>query len=271
VGGLRVIAGSRRGLRLQAPAGLDTRPITDRAKESLFGHLGDHHLLGARVLDLFAGSGAMAIEALSRGAERAVLVERGPAALEVIDHNVRWTRFDDVVRVQRGDVMGFLGGPIAHDAPFSLVFCDPPFAMPDEQLATVLRTLARPGWLDDGTSVAEDDHEGDDSADDDGDGDGVDAGDDGAGDEGDRGTSSGDVDGDRVATVVVRRAKGDGTPPLPAGWWSTWERTFGDTFVAVIAAVPPPGDGAAAQPGGASDHDDRGPDGGTIDGGGRTA
>jgi 16S rRNA (guanine966-N2)-methyltransferase len=240
VGSLRVIAGSRRGLRLQAPAGLDTRPITDRAKESLFGHLGDDRLLGARVLDLFAGSGAMAIEALSRGADRAVLVERGPAALEVIDHNVRWTRFEEVVRVQRGDVMGFLGGPVAHDAPFSLVFCDPPFAMPDEQLATVLRTLARPGWLDDAATA-----------------DGVDEAD--------------GAEGDGGATVVVRRAKADGTPPLPAGWWTTWERTFGDTFVAVIAAVPPPGDGAAAEPGGASDHDDRGPDGGAIDGGGRTA
>jgi 16S rRNA (guanine966-N2)-methyltransferase len=231
LGGLRVIAGSRRGLRLQTPIGLDTRPITDRAKESLFGHLGDHRLLGARVLDLFAGSGAMAIEALSRGAERAVLVERGPAALAAIDHNVRWTRFDDVARVQRGDVMGFLGGPLAIDAPYSLAFCDPPFAMPDEQLTTVLRALARPGWLDAGI----------------------------------------DGDGDEVATVVVRRAKSDGTPPLPDGWRSTWERTFGDTFVAVIEAAPPPDDGAATELGGASEGDDDGIDRGDIDDGGAPA
>jgi 16S rRNA (guanine966-N2)-methyltransferase len=219
--GLRVIAGSRRGFRLQTPPGLDTRPITDRAKESLFGHLGDHRLVGATVLDLFAGSGAMAIEALSRGAATALLVDRGPAALDAISANLRWTGFDDVARVQRGDVMSFLGGPLVQPAPFTLAFCDPPFAMPDEQLATVLRALARPGWLDD------------------------------------------DPD-DGGATVVVRRAKGDGAPPLPPGWSCTWERTFGDTFVAVIAAEPPPGDDVAPEVGGASQDDgDDGDDAGS--------
>jgi 16S rRNA (guanine966-N2)-methyltransferase len=221
--GLRVIAGSRRGFRLQAPPGLDTRPITDRAKESLFGHLGDHRLLEASVLDLFAGSGAMGIEALSRGAASAVFVDRGPAALDAIAANLRWTGFDDVARVHRGDVTGFLGGPLVQGVPFTLAFCDPPFAMPDEQLATVLRALARPGWLRIGEL---DDPEGD------------------------------------GATVVVRRAKGDGAPPLPPGWMSTWERTFGDTFVAVIAAAPPPGDGVAPEAGGASQDGDDGDDGG---------
>ena len=170
----------------------------------------------------------MAIEAMSRGAASAVLVDRGPAALDAIAANLRWTGFDDVARVHRGDVTGFLGGPLVEGVPFTLVFCDPPFAMPDEQLATVLRALARPGWLDD------------------------------------------DPEGDG-ATVVVRRAKGDGAPPLPAGWMSTWERTFGDTFVAVIAAAPPPGDDAAAQPGGASEGDDDDIDGGDIDDGGAPA
>jgi 16S rRNA (guanine966-N2)-methyltransferase len=144
--GLRVIAGVARGLRLGTPSGSTTRPITDRAKESLFGHL-TPELPGAVVLALFAGSGALAIEALSRGAERAVLVERDPAALEVIADNLVRTRLVDRTRVHRGDVVSFIGSLPAPEGPFDIVFCDPPFATEDELVRAVLDALDRRGWI----------------------------------------------------------------------------------------------------------------------------
>ena len=105
---MRVVAGEYGGRRLQAPRGRDTRPTADRVREALFSILGD--VRGARVLDLFAGSGALGIEALSRGAESAVFVERDHAAVAAIRRNL------DAIGVARGarsagsDVLGFLGG-----------------------------------------------------------------------------------------------------------------------------------------------------------------
>src|SRR5690606_30981040 len=87
---LRVIAGTAGGLRLDAPRGADTRPTSDRVKESLFAMLAPH-LAGVEVLDLYAGSGALGIEALSRGASRAVFVDRAPAAVAVIHRNLQRT------------------------------------------------------------------------------------------------------------------------------------------------------------------------------------
>jgi 16S rRNA (guanine966-N2)-methyltransferase len=150
--GLRVIAGAARGLRLATPTGSTTRPITDRAKESLFGHL-TPELEGAHILDLFAGSGALAIEALSRGAERAVLVERDPDALEVIALNIARTRLTDRARVHRGDVVSFLGSLPAPEGPFDIVFCDPPFATEDEWVRSLLDALDRRGWMDEDAIV----------------------------------------------------------------------------------------------------------------------
>jgi 16S rRNA (guanine(966)-N(2))-methyltransferase RsmD len=148
-----VIAGSARGLRLVAPSGATTRPITDRAKESLFGHLSPD-LEEAVVLDLFAGSGALAIEALSRGGARAVLVERDPGALDVIADNLLRTRLSDRARVHRGDVVSFVGSLPAPEGPFDVVFCDPPFAVADDLVRTVLDGLDRRGWIaDDGVVV----------------------------------------------------------------------------------------------------------------------
>jgi 16S rRNA (guanine966-N2)-methyltransferase len=141
-----VIAGSARSLHLEAPPGSTTRPITDRAKESLFGHLGSD-LEEAVVLDLYAGSGALAIEALSRGAARAVLVERDPGALDAIAANLARTRLRDRARVHRGDVVAFLGSLPAPEAPFDVVFCDPPFAVDDERVRAVLAMIADRGWL----------------------------------------------------------------------------------------------------------------------------
>ena len=124
----RVIAGSARGIRLEAP-GPGTRPLTDRVKQTLFAVL-EPDLDGAVVLDLYAGSGAGAIEALSRGAARAVLVEKDAGACRTIAENLRRTRLEADARVVRRDVVTWLADPAgaAAGAPFDLVLVDPPYA-----------------------------------------------------------------------------------------------------------------------------------------------
>ena len=124
----RVIAGSARGIRLAAP-GTGTRPLTDRVKQTLFAVL-EPDLEGAVVLDLYAGSGAGAIEALSRGAARAVLVEKDAGACRTIAENLRRTRLEADARVVRRDVVTWLADPAgaAAGAPFDLVLVDPPYA-----------------------------------------------------------------------------------------------------------------------------------------------
>ncbi len=123
----RVIAGSARGIRLQAP-GSATRPIGDRVKQTLFAIL-EPDLPGARVLDLFAGSGAAGIEALSRGAALAVFVERDPAAAGVIEANLRLTKLAGPNAVViRADVTAYMGRPADGERRFDLVVVDPPYA-----------------------------------------------------------------------------------------------------------------------------------------------
>jgi 16S rRNA (guanine966-N2)-methyltransferase len=118
---VRVVAGEFGGRRLRAPRGRATRPTADRVREALFAILGD--VAGARVLDLFAGSGALGIEALSRGAASAVFVERDPAAVAAIRHNLDAIGVHDA-DVRRQDVLAFLGGA---EGSFDLVFVDPPY------------------------------------------------------------------------------------------------------------------------------------------------
>ncbi len=124
----RVIAGSAKGIRLAAP-GDGTRPLADRVKQTLFAML-EPELRDAVVVDLFAGSGAGAIEALSRGASRAVLVEKDAGACRVIKDNLRRTRLEDRAQVIRRDVTSWLIEPAgaAADAPFDVVLVDPPYA-----------------------------------------------------------------------------------------------------------------------------------------------
>ncbi len=140
---MRVIAGEARGLTLVAPS--DARPTSGRVREALFSSLGD--VTGARVLDLFAGSGALAIEALSRGAERAVLVDRDREAFEACRANLETTRFTERARVLLRQVATFLEGPIPDEAPFDLVCCDPPYDQDEPELEAVLEELTEPGWL----------------------------------------------------------------------------------------------------------------------------
>lgn len=123
----RVIGGSARGLRLDAP-GPGTRPLGDRVKQTLFAII-DGDLPGARVLDLFAGSGAAGIEALSRGAAHATLVERDPAAVRVIAANLAHTHLADRATVVTADVVAWLRRPeTASIGPFAIVIVDPPYA-----------------------------------------------------------------------------------------------------------------------------------------------
>jgi 16S rRNA (guanine966-N2)-methyltransferase len=117
---LRVVAGQFKGRRLAAPRGTRTRPTADRVREALFSMLGD--VDGAHVLDLYAGSGALGIEALSRGAASAVFVERDPRAVAAIERNLAAIGVE--ATVLRRDVARFLA---AEDGAFDLVFCDPPY------------------------------------------------------------------------------------------------------------------------------------------------
>jgi len=129
---MRVIAGLAKGRRLLAPRDGGTRPMTDRAREGVFSSLGSA-VPGARVLDLYAGSGSLGLEALSRGAVSVVFVERGRAALAVLRANVAAVGLGgDVVA---GDVAVYLGRAAG---PFDLAFVDPPYAL---ALASVEQVL----------------------------------------------------------------------------------------------------------------------------------
>jgi 16S rRNA (guanine(966)-N(2))-methyltransferase RsmD len=124
----RVIAGTARGIRLAAP-GPATRPLADRVKETLFAIL-EPELRGARFLDLFAGSGAAGIEALSRGARAAVFVDKDATACRVIEENLRRSRLDGG-SVARADVLRWLAGSAPAAGPFDIVVADPPYADTD--------------------------------------------------------------------------------------------------------------------------------------------
>ena len=119
---MRVVAGKYRGRRLAAPSGTSVRPTSDRVREALFSILGD--IEGLRVLDLFAGSGAVAIEALSRGAASATLVEDDRRAIAAIRANLEQLDHP-AAEVVRADAIAWLGG---RRGPYDLVFLDPPYS-----------------------------------------------------------------------------------------------------------------------------------------------
>jgi 16S rRNA (guanine966-N2)-methyltransferase len=123
---MRVIAGSLGGRRFKAPAGRVTRPTSERVREALFAMLGP--LKDAVVLDLFAGSGALGIEALSRGAERVVFVERDERAVRTLKENVAVLGIDPAeVEVRRADAIAALRSARARKETYDLVFIDPPY------------------------------------------------------------------------------------------------------------------------------------------------
>lgn len=149
----RIIAGTYGGRRLQSPPGDGTRPTTDRVREALFSSLQSEFgsLDGLRVLDLFAGSGAIGLEAASRGAARVDLVESDRRAAQSISTNVKELGCA-VARVLVQPVERFVQSPPT--APYDLIFLDPPYAFPQENLTDVL--VAVSSWLsEDGIIVVE--------------------------------------------------------------------------------------------------------------------
>jgi 16S rRNA (guanine(966)-N(2))-methyltransferase RsmD len=154
----RIIAGAYGGRRLTTPAGEDTRPTADRVREAMFSALDAANLLyGRDFLDLYAGSGAVGLEAASRGAGRVLLVESDPRAVRVIRDNIAALGAGQVASVAAGRVAAVLAagpprGP-GTSGGFDTVFADPPYATPEEEIAAVLATLAARDWLSQGAQV----------------------------------------------------------------------------------------------------------------------
>lgn len=132
---MRVITGTARGTNLKAPEGLATRPTADRVKQAVFNII--QYEIAGDVLDLFAGSGQLGIEALSRGAARAVFVDEREDAVAVIRENLRRTHLTDRAQIVRGDYLNYLNGCGRH---FRLIFLDPPYA--EKYLENAIKRLS---------------------------------------------------------------------------------------------------------------------------------
>jgi 16S rRNA (guanine966-N2)-methyltransferase len=147
---MRIIAGKFRGAGLEAPKGLATRPTSDRVRQALFNVL-EHgapavDFEGARVLDLFAGSGALGLEALSRGARFCLFIEEDAAARAAIRRNVEALGLTGVTKIWRRDATKL--GPAGTASPFDLIFCDPPYGKGLGERA--LAAAVEGGWVGDG-------------------------------------------------------------------------------------------------------------------------
>ena len=152
---MRIIAGAAGGRRLVVPGGRATRPTSDRAREGLFSAvlaaLGT--LDEAAVLDLYAGSGAVGLEALSRGAGDVLLIESDPAAVQVIRRNIESVGLRGAGIVQDRVARALRRGPPGAGRPRDLVFADPPYSASDDELHETLALLAANGWLAPGALV----------------------------------------------------------------------------------------------------------------------
>jgi 16S rRNA (guanine966-N2)-methyltransferase len=155
----RIISGACGGRRLEVPRGVGTRPTSDRVREALFSALEHQKVLaGSAILDLYAGSGALGLEALSRGAARATFVESDREAVAVLRRNVAALSLGAAVRVlpepvERVLLRGAGPGPGAGDS-HDLVLADPPYGLGEDDLADVLALLPAHGWLGSGGSRA---------------------------------------------------------------------------------------------------------------------
>lgn len=146
---MRVIAGKARSMPLKTVEGMDTRPTTDRIKETLF-NMCQPYLGDSRFLDLFAGSGAIGIEALSRGASYAVFVEQNKKAAECIAENLRFTKLHPSARLMISDVLSALP-QLEREEPFDFIFMDPPYGKGlEEQVLSYLahsRLIKEDTWI----------------------------------------------------------------------------------------------------------------------------
>ena len=147
---MRVITGTARGRKLKEPVGMDTRPTTDRLREAMFSRLGPY-FEGGRVLDLFAGSGAIALEALSRGFDEAVLVDSSREACRIVRENIASLQVQAWSRVYQSDYKTALE---KLEGQFDLIFLDPPYAF--DRMEELIRTIGEKDLLkDDGVLAVE--------------------------------------------------------------------------------------------------------------------
>ncbi|RUL55925.1 MULTISPECIES: 16S rRNA (guanine(966)-N(2))-methyltransferase RsmD [Lysinibacillus] len=123
---MRVVAGERKGMPLKAVSGTTTRPTTDKVKESIFNMIGPF-FDGGVVLDLFAGSGGLGIETLSRGAHKGIFVEKDPKAYQTLLENIKKCRYEDIVETYRTDANRAVKGLLKRDIQIDYVFMDPPY------------------------------------------------------------------------------------------------------------------------------------------------
>ncbi|WP_196592833.1 16S rRNA (guanine(966)-N(2))-methyltransferase RsmD [Pectinatus sottacetonis] len=123
---MRIITGCARGTKLKAPKGMNTRPTADRIKESLFNIL-NFKLAGAIILDVFAGSGSLGLEALSRGAKKAVFIDMDSDSIKVVQANVLHTHLQDKADIFQGDALNLIKVLARKRQQFDFIFCDPPY------------------------------------------------------------------------------------------------------------------------------------------------
>jgi 16S rRNA (guanine(966)-N(2))-methyltransferase RsmD len=157
----RIIAGTYGGRRLATPTGPDIRPTADRVREAMFSGLDATHVLyGRQFLDLYAGSGAVGLEAASRGAEHVLLVESDPRAIRVIRENIAMLGAGEIVTLaaRRVAIALAAGPPDVHrrrvnGQGYDIVFADPPYAVSEPDIAAMLRALVDGRWINDGGLV----------------------------------------------------------------------------------------------------------------------
>ena len=135
---MRIIAGEMRSRKLKAPEGMDTRPTADRVKEALFSIL-QSRLFGARVLDLYGGSGALALEAISRGASSAVIADQSPKACQIIAENIESLRVGGKAALLRMKDTQALKALHGQGCAFDLIFLDPPYRMETESVCGLIQ------------------------------------------------------------------------------------------------------------------------------------
>ena len=123
---MRIITGKARGLKLTTPKNMDVRPTSDRVKESLFNIIGTK-IVGTRVLDLFAGTGNLGLEAWSRGAEKVVFIDESQASLQLVRSNITKAKAEKETKVLKGNAVKVIADLVAKGERFDFIFCDPPY------------------------------------------------------------------------------------------------------------------------------------------------
>ncbi|AVK60608.1 16S rRNA (guanine(966)-N(2))-methyltransferase RsmD [Lactobacillus sp. CBA3605] len=147
---MRIVAGDFGGRRLKAVPGMQTRPTTDKVKEAVFNMIGPY-FDGGRALDLFAGSGGLSIEAVSRGMDAAVLIDRQYQAIKTIKDNVAVTKSSEKFEIIKGDAQRLMSHLAAQQQRFDMVFLDPPYAK--QQIVKTIQTIDSLGLLNPGCRI----------------------------------------------------------------------------------------------------------------------